>query len=317
MSKSSYQIKLGIDYQEWMKYFLMVNKPNLLQSWAYGEAKAKSQGWKVMRGIIFNGNQPIAMFQVLSKKICFINIVRLNQGPLWLVESPSIEQVKEVFYLIKKRWNILTACFLLLAPNLENTSVLNKLLFSLKFYKRIRTTWNSGLIDLHPSELELRDSLRGNWRRRLKTAEKNNLKFIVSQEEQDLNWLMQKYADYQQQKSFQGTPIPLLQALFKCSIDMHQVWMAFVTHRDERIAGMLVTYYGKACTPLVSWQSDKGRELNTGNFILWNLVLFSKQQGCIWFEQGGIDKNNSDVARFKRGIPSHEYELMGEYFSFI
>ena len=128
---------------------------------------------------------------------------------------------------------------------------------------------------------------------------------------------MSKYAEYQKKKNFQGAHVVLLEARYKNSDDVHELWATFALYKNEKVAALLIAYYGSSCTLLVSWSSDKARELNAGNFILWNSILYSKTKSCLWFDQGGIDKNNSHVAKFKRGIPCEEYELIGEYIGGI
>lgn len=311
----SYSIKFGINYHEWSYYYLQINKANLLQSWFYAEAKTKSQNWKVERGIIYEMGRPIALIQALYKSYFFIKLVRLNQAPLWLIENPSLEQIKNVFQLIKTQWNIRTLSLLFIAPNLFNEDRFKKTLALLRFYKRSCVNLESGWIDLSTSESDLSKGLRSNWRRGLKSAERSNLTFTVSSNKEDFQWLMSQYKVYQKEKTFQGPPIELLEALYDCSMDFQSLWVAFVSRDNERIAGLLVASHGSTCSPLVSWLNPNGRELNAGNFVLWNSLLYAKNKGHLWFEQGGLNGENSSVAKFKRGIPCEEYQLIGEYFN--
>src|SRR3990167_2264285 len=89
-----YKIHPITDYQQWSQYFFSVKKPNLLQSWSYGNAKMKSQGWKLMRGIIYENDQPVALIQIWYKKFLLIKFARLSYGPLWIIEHPSLEQIR-------------------------------------------------------------------------------------------------------------------------------------------------------------------------------------------------------------------------------
>ncbi len=58
---------------------------NLLQSWPYGEAKSVHGGWRVKRGVLCRDNEPIAVVQVLQKRVAGLLIVsRINRGPLFL-----------------------------------------------------------------------------------------------------------------------------------------------------------------------------------------------------------------------------------------
>lgn len=310
---AKYYLKFDIDYTQWRHYFLQVNKPNLLQSWFYGEAKKKSQGWSVKRAIIFENEQPIALLQILYKTFLFVKIIRLNQGPLWLIDKPSVKQVEKVLHAITRQWSIRKASILSIAPNLINDFIFREILSSLGFKKKSSFTLESGLINLSIPETEMLNRLRSNWRRALRSAEKNKLIFTVSQSREDFQWLISRYLEYQKQKTFLGPPIPLLSALYDCANDFQDVWIAFVLHENRRIANLLVASHGATCSPLVSCISDEGRELNAGNFILWNSILHAKNKGHKWFDQGGLNGKHSSVAKFKRGIPSDEYQLIGEY----
>ena len=53
--------------KDWQKYEEMYANLNILQSWAYGKAKEKSEGWVVKRGVIRYDNNIVAFFQALEK----------------------------------------------------------------------------------------------------------------------------------------------------------------------------------------------------------------------------------------------------------
>jgi len=102
--QSNYRLNEITDYQQWSRFFLSVNKSNLTQSWAYGEAKMKSQNWKIERAVITENDKPIAIVQAFFKKFLFLKFVRVSYGPLWVVENPSLDQIKNTFFIIKKQW---------------------------------------------------------------------------------------------------------------------------------------------------------------------------------------------------------------------
>ena len=167
MKQSSFDILPNIEYQKWAQLFSLVKKPNLLQSWFYGEAKLKSQDWKLERCVIFEGDQPIALVQVLYKKFFVIKLVRLNQGPLWMIETPSLEQIRGTLNVIKRYCNLKKGSVLSIAPNLINRPEYVRMLTELRFYKRKCMLYESGLINLNQSVLDLRLKLRWNWRNQL------------------------------------------------------------------------------------------------------------------------------------------------------
>ena len=311
--KSVYKILPVVDYQQWSQYFSSVNIPNLVQSWSYGDAKMKIQDYKLMRGIIYENEHPIALIQVWYKKYLFLKVVRLSYGPLWIIEKPNIEQIHGVFRVIKKYWNLRNLSVLSVAPNIVNLPEYNNILTKLRYYKRKSKPYDSGIINLNQSISDLRAKLRQNWRNQLTTSEKKGLTFHVSQDYSDFLWMMSCFEMYREQKNFYGHSIPLLDALHKNSFDFHQTWVAIATCNGERVAGMLIAYYGLSCTPLVIWLNKNGRALNAGNFLFWNSILYAKNMGSAWFDLGGTN----DATKFKTGLPHEKYQMIGEYYSLI
>jgi len=309
--KTDYKIIYIDDYEKWSCYCSSVKKSNLSQSWHYGEAKIQSQSWKILRGIITENEEPIALVQAWYKKILFLKFVRISYGPLWIIENPTLQQIKAVFQVIKNQWGLKKLALLSIGPNLENTSENNAVLKKLRFYKRKSMAFESGLTDLTPTESDLRSALRKNWRRHLNASEKMGLTYHVSKDYSDFQWMISCFEKLRNEKNFLGHPIPLLNALYGASFDIYETSAAIVTHNNEKIAGILISHHGSSCTPLVSWLSDNGRSLHAGNFLLWNSILYAKNKGCLWFDLGGT--NNSTA--FKTGLPHTPYQMIGEYYS--
>ena len=68
------------------RFSLESNALTWFMSWAYGEAKEASGGWCARRLVIECASEPVAICQVLDKKLMGIRVVsRINRGPL-LVE---------------------------------------------------------------------------------------------------------------------------------------------------------------------------------------------------------------------------------------
>ena len=305
----SCKINFNINYQQWSHLFLSINKSNLAQSWHYGEAKIKSQGWKILRGIITENEKPIALIQAWYKKFLFIKFVRVSYGPLWIIDNPSLEKIKGVFYAIRRCWNLKKLYVLSIAPNLENTPENSTILTDLGFFKRDRPLYQSGLIDLSQSVESLRIKLRQSWRRHIKDAEKMGLTFHVSQDIADFNWMIARFKILRREKKFFGHDTLLLDALYNSSFDFHETSVAVVSCAGEKLTGILISFHGLCCTPLITWIGKAGRDTNSGNFLIWNCLLYAKNKGCMWFDLGSTTNNN-----FKTRLPHIPYQLMGEYF---
>ncbi|OGT32444.1 MAG: hypothetical protein A3C44_03330 [Gammaproteobacteria bacterium RIFCSPHIGHO2_02_FULL_39_13] len=305
------KMELNISAEEWHRYFLLVEKSYITQAWAYGDAR-KIFGWKTIRGIFVDNGVPIALLQIMYKKFLFMKIVRISYGPLWLIKCPTDTQIREIFYIIKKRWNVIKGCLLFIAPNLENTPENNEILYNLSYFKRKCINAESGLIDLRLSADELRAGIRSNWRNHLKLSEKNALSFHISQTDDDFQWLMSFFKNYQKEKKFRGYHVAQLKEIFSCFSRLNNAWVTIVSKNQGRLGGSLIIGYGTCCVALIIWMSENGRCLNAGNFLLWNSILHAKNQGYLKFDLGSTRQNS-----FKKGLPQMSYELVGEYFILI
>lgn len=313
----NYQLILNPTFSVWQELFLKVSKPNLLQSWNYGLAKTKSENWSVCRGIILQNEKPVAIYQALERSCFFMKIVRLNLGPLWLIE-PTEKDIKEVFYLIKSNYSLRKLSILSIAPNLSFSAANKKILNEIGIYKNKINFFQlkSGLVDLKKSEENLLKGLRSNWRRQLRSAEKHGLKLIKTNSPADFNWLMSMYDIFRREKNFTGVSINLLHEFFKLFSDSNEIWIFIALDGEERIGGLLILNYITGCIPIIICLSQKGRARNAGNFLLWNALLYAKNQGCSWFDQGGMDNSDAPISKFKSGLPCVLYDMIGEYVSF-
>lgn len=311
--KPKYLINFISDYQQYSYYSLSVKNSHLSQSWIYGEAKKKSQGWEVVRAVIIENEKPIAIVQAWLKKFLFFTLCRISYGPLWIIENPSLEQIKNVFYLIKKQFGLQKLSVFSIAPNLENCPDNNKIMSDLGFYKRKSMAFESGLIDLTQTKEILRSKLRQNWRNQLTSSEKKGLSFQISQTKDDFVWIISCFKQLRKEKNFYGHSVYFLNDLYHCAFDCEKTLISIVSQNNERIAGMLFPLHGTSSVPLIIWVGSNGRKLNAGNFLLWNSILYAKEKGCLLFDLGGT--NNSTA--FKTGLPHTPYQMIGEYYGFI
>lgn len=302
-----------LDRDKWNEQLMLTGKSNLLQSWEYGEAKARVEGWKVRRGIVTDNDRTVALLQALEKGLPFIGkVVRINRAPLYPGGSPSREEKKAVYSAIKSEFNRAKRKILFIAPELEDSPENIVMLHSLGYGLLRRCGWRSLWLDLRKPVDDLRKGLKSNWRNHLTLAEKNGLELTVSSAEADFDWLMGKYKEMTVEKGFKGPSVSLLSSLRNCA-DKNTMSVFQALHGIDKVAGLLVVTHGSACTYLIGWNGPSGRKLNANNFLLWNAVIEMKRMGLSWFDLGGIDDDETPhISRFKRGMGGKEYCLVGE-----
>lgn len=289
-------------------------RSNLLQSWAWGEAKAETEGWRPRRAIIAHGSVALAAVQVLEKRIGPARVARVNRGPLWVQADLSAEARREGLRALRSHWRWWTGGALLIAPEWPASEA--GALTSLGFRPRRAPQWRSAWIDIFGRDADtLRKSLNGKWRNMLVNAEKAGLEIEPMTGAAGIDWLMPHYTAMMAAKGFTGVPPGMLRALASHA-DPGDLLTLVASHGGEPAAAVLVARHGAAATYLVGWSGEAGRKTRGNHLLLWRALLECKDRGVRWFDLGGIDEVlTPGVASFKRGLNGEEYVLAGEYLS--
>jgi lipid II:glycine glycyltransferase (peptidoglycan interpeptide bridge formation enzyme) len=319
-----YQVK-EVNEEYWNKCYLNSHKSNLLQSWQYGNAKGGCVRWNVIRFVILNNGLEIAIAQAFIKKIPFLGgWVRVNRGPILMnkmgkeeyelttlraIASLLIEFQKKNLWLIK------------ITPELDQTK------FSHEFFKsyglkNLKTTYQSGLIDLTISEDVILSNLKKKWRYYLNKGRKLEV-FIEIKDGygKDVEVLIDEYAKFQKQKNFSGITKEMILSLAH-GFGSHWKFSLFIEYDSQdkkNVLGMLVSIrHGNTATYLIGLTSNLGREKYSNYVLLWNAIVLAKSAGCKWFDIGGLNQiENTGVAKFKLGLNSEIYNLSGEWVGIL
>jgi hypothetical protein len=298
--------------EQWNSMMFQVGRSNLMQSWSYGEAKSKIEGWKVSRIVIWKLNKPVAFVQILEKKFAFLKLVRINRGPLLLEDSRPDLQAAVTQLLVKEFGGWKKGRLLFFTPELPLNGKNLALMTKLEFYQFTCRSWESIWFDLDEDRGELRNRLNGKWRNMLSFAERQKLRFETHCDVQNFEWLV-NLCDKMMKDRGESIPSKLYHQLlleFESEQPM-QIFKAFL--QDEPLAGICIVSHGSAASYLLGWNGRKGRNLKANQFLLWNAMMLLKEQGIRWFDLGGIDEDRTPgISEFKLGVNGIRYALVGE-----
>lgn len=292
---------------EWEALFSSAGRSTLVQSWAYGEAKRVVEGWQPQRAVISWAGQPVALAQVLEKRIGGVaRVGRLNRGPIWLRDDLSAGDRLVVIEALRSRWRWFKLAALSLAPELPEGAKVPG------FRRRAADTWCSAWIDLSFGPDVLRKRLDGKWRNMLNASEKAAL--VVETNPNALPWLLDRYCELLRDKGFGATSPALVEALAAHSYRPDDLLVLRAHAESGAVAGILLARHGDSATYLIGWNGDEGRKRKANNRLLWEAVLELPKRGVRWLDLGGIDdKLTPGIAAFKRGMNGEEYRLAGEF----
>jgi len=320
-----------IDSTDWGRIWKSCNKVNLLQSWQYGQAKGIVENWSVFRYLIINENgDETALMQILTKKIPIFGVIaRLNRGPIIInsfkKEEQEIIALNSISALITefktRGWRMLQ-----IAPEISNTQTAFTQLNSLGFRKLSSPAWASGLLPLDDTEDKLLMALNGKWRNCLRKGLRSGILInkyaineIKSSENNILAKILDNYSKMKLEKNFSGVSETLIETMALQNGDNWNIHLFVANDKEsekteEPIGAVLSISFGDTSIYLIGITNSNGRRLNANYVLLWQAILNAKNDGCKWFDIGGLNSTTpKGIAHFKKGLNAVPYELIGEW----
>ena len=302
---------------QWADWVAQCKCSNILQTWAYGDAKCTAEGWRVNRAVFYSGDEPVALVQVLEKRMAkLLKVHRINRGPL-LLRPLSAAEERALWTQLGELGSLWRGKVLAVAPELVLSGRALILLDKLGFRQFSPVATESVWVDLAPELEDLRKSINGKWRNMLVSAEKAGIALEIGGGDELFDWMIAKYESLMEAKNFRGVGVGLLRALHKKAGPTEKLIVLRALHEGEAVAGICVARHGCAATYLLGWNGDAGRSLKANQFLLWQAIRHLKEAGAQWFDLGGISEESSpSITAFKLGLNGERYELVGEYWKF-
>jgi hypothetical protein len=297
----------------WERLFDAVPGSTLEQSWCYGEAVRDAAGREVRRGLVSNGEGPVALVQVFEHRL--FGVVRVSEilrGPLFLPEATEEERAGTLA-LVARTWPRGILRFPRWLPELEDVPASHDMLRSAGL-RRVVTGYSTRMLDLTPSIEELRDGLDGKWRNALSGAEKAGLRVKPARGGDAVARIAEAHDRVRRRRRFVG-PSGATATAFLARVRRKRDLLAVTVSRGSApISGALFLGHGQCATYYMGWTSKEGREANAQNLAIWQGIGLLKKDGFRALDLGGIDTHREPgIARFKIGIGGRLLTLSGSW----
>jgi hypothetical protein len=314
---------------EWEAFWRQCSQSNLLQSWQYGVAKEEAEGWRANRFLISDdAGNPVALAQVLSRDLPLLGgVARLNRGPI-IIGSGEIPHHAGLAIGMAAMCTLLREAsrrhwwMLQFAPELPSSISGEFGLRMLGFRKLKQIPWESALMPLEACEQELLMRLNGKWRNCMRKGEKMGV--LVTRHRTGCNetrQLLRGYRELQNNRGFAGLSDRLIRALIaQRGSDGWRFNIFIACDRgaapDSEPLGMLITIEsGSTALYLMGLTNNRGRRMQANSVLLWQAILHAKNEGCKWFDVGGLgEATPPGIAEFKRGLNGEPYKSIGEWW---
>jgi len=291
---------------------------NLLQSWAYGEAKARTGSWRVERGIFEEDNQIKGVFQALVRDLPVLGggLVWMNRGPLWHpIEGEPKAEFGELAEALGNQYVENQSFYVRLAPPVNVDALIDGQPLERDFVLAGEPGWASAALDLSPATEDLRQGLKQKWRNGLNKAERSEFEVKEGTDDALFKTFLDAHTEFISAKGFDTSVTPgFLQSLNDFLPNEKKLYTLVAYLNGNPAGSALIARYGNSGEYLAGNTTDEGRRLNVGQLLLWRAVEALKQQGLKRFDLGGMDEilTPKGIYRFKEGLGGVPYRLAPE-----
>jgi len=302
---------------EWNGIVSRMDALSLMQTWEFGEAKAKTGNWTATRAVFRKGAEIVGAAQFAVRTVLNRGLVWVNRAPLLANGSHNETDVYlEILEELRRHWMDKRKMYLRMAPPLA-ASEENYALVQRAGYSRATTTdgWVSEMLDLDLSVDELRKNLHGKWRNCLIKAERCQVECEIGSTDGLMDELL---GDYRALLGRIGPGASLPPALVRTLQDLlpasRKMVICAARQAGRRLGSILIVPYGDKSMYLIGAINHEGRKVNANHHLVWNAICEMKERGFKWFDLGGVhpDDTPPGILHFKRGVRGTPYRLMGD-----
>jgi lipid II:glycine glycyltransferase (peptidoglycan interpeptide bridge formation enzyme) len=301
-------------------------KGHILQTWEWGELKAKS-GWWPLRLVIEEDNIIIAAISLLKRQLPtrLGSLFYATRGPVLDIERKDVWDY--LFVACRELAAKHNAIFLKIDPDIPEGNEL--------WQERIR---ESGFVpaqgeegfegvqprhvfrlDIRPDKEELLLNLHQKTRYNLRLAEK---KGVVIENNAPRTALPRFYKLLQEtatRDKFLIRPYSYYEAFYDILVPAGMAEMFLAHYEGELIAGTLAFILGKKAWYIYGASANNFRNVMPNYLIQWRMIEWAKEHNCTLYDFRGVpgdvppDHPLYGLVKFKKGFGGEYTSFIGEY----
>jgi peptidoglycan pentaglycine glycine transferase (the first glycine) len=310
------------DPQAWDRTLLELPDPQFLQSWAWGELKAR-HGWCAHRLLFRQEAHAMAAASVLdrhARRPLPGSILYVPRGPaLDWDDEPLVDRVLGELEALARRHR---AMFIKIDPDVyypdaapafssrPATAPAVAALLSRRGWRFSESQVqfrNSVLLDLRPDEDTLLAGMKQKCRYNLRLAQRRGVE-VRQGTAADLDLFYDLYAETARRDGFPIRPPAYYQDAWGSFLARRQGWLLLAEVQGEAVAGLLFVTFGPTAWYMYGASSERHRSLMPNNLLQWEAMQRARAAGCTLYDLWGAPENldESDpmwgVTRFKLGL---------------
>lgn len=296
-----------ISKQELYNSYKDITNSNILQSYNYAKAfiDLSKINWD-FKLLQFSYQNENAFCILYVKKIFFLEVIRINNGPIFS-DNCSTDFKTNVLNYIISLGNYKKRKILFFKPNL-NYNLQNLIYLKKKsLYMNPKPSHSSIFIDLKKDISLLKNNLKYFWKYSLNNAYKKNIEISITTNQHDFKVFCKKYNIDQKVNNFKGINSNLLLNMLNNNNDFEKIFLIQAKFNKQIYGEICIFISGYSSIYLCGSFSDYAKKNNFNNLLLWEAIIYLKKHNIKNFDLGGLSiKNNEGINFFKRGMGGEE-----------
>jgi len=311
----------GSDRQKWNEFSASHDGSQILQSYEWGEFKAKC-GWEHFILAVEEGGEIKAGMSVLSRKLPLIKkpVFYAPRGPIGTFSNPNL--LNALIDGICVEASLKGAIALKIDPEIdENSPEAIDMLKARGFIRRKkqvqpRTTY---LMDLTKSNDELLMSFEEKTRYNIRLSEKKGVKVREDSTSAGIDTFYKMYKETSKRDVFLIHPRSYYQKLKECLVDRGIANVFIAEYRGMPVASLFAFRFGERIWYMYGASMNEYRNVMPNHALHWHLIKWAKEKGCKVYDLWGIPSNPNErhplygVYRFKKGFNAALRSWIGVY----
>lgn len=299
--------------EEWRAYLQKVPRTNYLQSVPFARAVLDQDKKQTRIGLLHRGGSEVGIMAVNELRVGPLSFVDLFRGPLWFAEDPGEDLLREFARAFDREFPRSLLRFRRWLPEWPDGDVARRVLAECGFRPR-RQDYETLIVDLSPSEEQILQAMRGNWRNQLRQAERAGVGTSVDTKGSTAKLFLHRYDQDRKERKYYGRPKAFMRSEMSLALAYDEMFILWAAHNGRSVAAILVVQHGRTASYRIGWTTPEGRACNAHNLLLWTAVKELKGRGIRYFDLVGVEPGSeAGLTHFKRGLGGAAFKTMGMY----
>lgn len=292
--------------EQWDAALLTAPRPDVLQSWDWGEFKRAMGGWTPRRVLVLRGDEPVAGAQVLERKVAATSYLHAPRGPWWRDDDGLAALTRWL-----RRSYALRGPFLRTDPAIEDAAPLLRLGF--RIAPRQVQPKATIVVDISAPPEEILNRFDRQVRYNARLAERKGLEVVQGGVEL-VDEFYALLAETAERKGFVERDVSYFRTLARQFGDAAPIFLA--RHEGQTIYGAMIVAFGPSAYYLYG-ASGGNRSVKPSEYVQYRAMLWAKERGAVRYDMWGIPAHPTEdnplygVYRFKSGFGGRQEVYAG------